>query len=151
MQLYDEFFKLIKALKHIEINYALIGGIAMAFHAHPRFTRDIDLLVMENEFEKTKNILNELGYFESAKPWTFKKANLTLHRFMKIEGENYLVVDILIGNEEKHKDIITNSLIEPYDGGHVHIARKEDIIWMKQCRDSEQDRVDIRKLQDDEN
>ncbi len=121
----------------------------MAFHDQPRFTKDIDMLVIPEDLEKIRKAFNDIECFESAKPWTFKNTKLTLHRFMKIEGEDYLTVDVLLGHEDKHKDIIRKALNEETEKGYVRFARKEDIIWMKKFRNSEQDQVDIRRLQND--
>ena len=147
MRLFDEFFSVIQELERQKIDYAVVGGIAMAFHDQPRFTRDIDILIQPKDCECVSTILQELGYSVSAKPWTLKKANLTLHRFLKIENADHLAIDILAGKDERHREIIRNGLREQSSAGIVRIARREDIIWMKQLRDSDQDRVDIRKLQ----
>jgi hypothetical protein len=45
MNVFEEFSRLIKALAEHEVKYALVGGVAMAFYAEPRFTRDVDLLI----------------------------------------------------------------------------------------------------------
>ncbi len=150
MQLYQEFFLIIQEFEKQKILYSVVGGIAMAFHNHPRFTRDIDFLISPDEIKKVKKILENLGYFESAPPWTFKKINLILNRFMKIEAHDYLVIDVLLGNEPRYQKIIESSLKEEWNQGVVKIATKEDLIWMKQLRNSDQDRVDIRKLSHDE-
>ncbi len=42
MNLYDEFFNIIHEFENHDITYAVVGGIALAFHDKPRFTRDID-------------------------------------------------------------------------------------------------------------
>jgi len=70
LNLYDEFFMIIRSFNLAGLKYVVIGGIAMAFHDTPRFTRDI--------------------------------------------------------------------------------ASKDDIVWLKRHRDSEQDRVDIKRLKNDE-
>ena len=45
---------------------------------------------------------------------------------------------------------MNKALNEKSEKGVVKIARKEDIIWMKKFRDSDQDQVDLKRLQDDE-
>jgi hypothetical protein len=149
MNLFDEFFWIVRELGKHNIAYSVVGGIAMAFHAEPRFTRDIDLLVARKEMRKVKRLLQRLGYFESSKPWRFENTRLTLHRFMKTEGEDHLVADILTGEEPRYREIIENSIEAEWADGFVRVARKEDIIWMKQQRGSDQDRVDIKRLKDD--
>jgi hypothetical protein len=41
MDLHDEFFSIIEAFEENDITYVVIGGIALAFHDKPRFTKDI--------------------------------------------------------------------------------------------------------------
>ena len=45
MDLHQELVQLIDALEAAGAEYALCGGLALAVHGHPRFTKDIDLLV----------------------------------------------------------------------------------------------------------
>lgn len=149
MNLFDEFFTIVENFEKMSIKYAVVGGIAMAFHDQPRFTKDIDILVLPKDLEKIAIIFEKIGYFESAAPWTFRSTNLTLHRFMKTEGEEFLVVDILVGNEERHKDVVKHSLVEKSEKCVVRIADKNDIIWMKKMRNSDQDKVDIKRLEND--
>jgi hypothetical protein len=149
MNLYDEFFLIIRELRERRVSYSVIGGIAMAFHAEPRFTRDIDLLVHPDAMGDVKDALAKCGYFESSAPWTFKNTRMTLRRFMKTEGEDNLVVDVLASGEKRYKEILKNSIEQESTDGPVRIADKEDMVWMKQQRGSDQDRVDIERLRDD--
>lgn len=151
MNLFDEFSSIIKQFNRHGVSYAVIGGIAMAFHAEPRFTKDIDLLILPDKINEIGKFLEELGYFESAEPWTFRNSQLTLHRFMKIEGEDHLVVDILYGAETRCQEIVERAIVQDSSYGTVRIASRNDLIWLKQKRGSDQDQVDIRKLQNDQN
>lgn len=150
MHLFDEFHSIVREFRRHRIQYAVVGGIAMAFHGEPRFTRDIDVLIEPRDLGRATAILKSLRYSPSAPPWTFPKTNLTLHRFLKTEATDYLVIDILVGQEPRHHEIIKNCLREKSGEGTIRIARMEDIIWMKQFRDSEQDQVDIKRLQNDQ-
>ena len=131
MDLFDEFFTIIGNFEKTGLEYTVVGGIAMAFHDQPRFTKDIGILVLPEDIGKATSVFKKLGYFESVAPWTFKKTNLTLHRFMKTHDEDFLVVDLLVGNEERHKEIVKHSLMEKSEKGVVRIANKHDLIWMK--------------------
>ena len=150
MELYREFFSLIEALNREALEYSVVGGIALAFHSQPRFTRDIDLLCKLVDLESYRKILGELGYCELSKPWTFQNTNITLHRFGKKcseADEELLVVDLLIGNEDRHAEIIEKSITDESPAGRVRLARREDLIWMKQIRGSKQDEADIDNLE----
>ena len=46
ISLFKEFFAVIKGINDQKLRYAIIGGIAMAFPDKPRFTKDIDILLL---------------------------------------------------------------------------------------------------------
>lgn len=149
MNLYDEFFSIIKKLNESKIQYVVVGGIALSFHTQPRYTKDIDFLLLPEDIHNFKSILKNIGYTIEAYPWTFKNTNITLHRLTKIEGDDSLTIDLLVGNEEKHKAIIKNAVVEETEYGPTCIANREDLIWMKRLRNSKQDIADIEALEDD--
>jgi hypothetical protein len=132
------------------VRYALVGGVAMAFYTEPRFTRDIDLLVDSDDFEKARGILEKDGYFESASTCTFPEVAIELHRFLKVSGEeDEMVIDILVAKDEEVRSIIHNAVEAESEQGSVMLASRRDLIWLKKMRDSKQDQADIEKLEDD--
>ena len=151
MELYREFFAVIKAINKKDLDYTVVGGIALAFHSLPRFTRDIDILAKPVDLPTYEEIFGELGYHKLSKPWTFQNTNITLHRFskMSLEDDNeMIIVDLLLGNEQYHQKIIKNSIVDESAAGKVHLAQREDLIWMKKIRGSKQDEADIEKLKE---
>ena len=60
MDLYDEFFKVIKELNKKRVRYAVIGVVAMSFFNRSRFTKDIDLLTIPSQMEQIRSILASL-------------------------------------------------------------------------------------------
>jgi hypothetical protein len=151
MNVFEEFPKIISAFEDEDLRYALVGGVAMAFHDEPRFTKDIDILLIPEDIAKLEKILSKNGYVESTTPWTFKNVDMTLHRYLKIEEKEHLQLDVLTANEKRSKQIIKNALEAESEQGVVRVATKKDLIWMKKQRDSDQDKVDIKKLEDDKN
>ena len=150
MNVFHEFHKMVRRLQAEKIEYALIGGVAFAFYAEPRFTKDIDLLVREGELERVTDVLKREGYFKSSSPWTFKDSALTLHRFMKVEGPDEMIVDVLVAGDDRHEQVIANALeAESEKIGTVRVASRADLIWLKQNRNSKQDEADIERLQDE--
>ena len=116
----------------------------MAFYSEPRFTRDIDILVDSREFEKTKGILDQPGYFESSSPRTFPNVAIELHRFLKVgQEEDEMLIDILLAMNEEVRRITRNALAAESEEGRVMLANKRDLIWLKRRRDSKQDQADI--------
>ena len=93
MNSFDEFRLLTSDLEKANIRYALVGGVAMAFHDEPRFTEDIDIIVFTDDFIKFKDVIKTKGYFESTEPWSFQTIEITLHRFVKIVNEDHMIID----------------------------------------------------------
>lgn len=152
MNVFEEFKRLVLKLEKQGVRYALVGGVAMAFYTEPRFTRDIDLLVDSEDFEKTKGILEKDGYFESALPWTFPNVAIELHRFFKaLDEEDGMLIDILVAENEEVRSIIRNAVEAESEEGRVILANKRDLIRLKRMRDSKQDQADIERLEDDKN
>jgi len=56
---YEEFLELLN--KH-KVRYCIIGSYALSFHARPRYTKDIDILV-EASLENAQKILTVLDKF----------------------------------------------------------------------------------------
>lgn len=123
----------------------------MAFHDTPGFTKDIDILLAPEDMEELKKLLAEEGYFESTAPWTFDSVNITLHGFVKIEQKERMRLDVLTANEERSRQVLQNALEAESERGVIRVASKQDLIWMKQQRNFDQDRVDIKKLKEDKN
>lgn len=147
MNIFDEFSEIVAHLETNKINYALVGGVAVAFYAEPRFTQDIDLLLDPGHFEMVESLLNTSGYFESADPWTFQNTSLTLHRFLKVVDNEQMIIDILLAGNDALLRIIGDALEARSDYGLAHVAGKADLIWLKKQRNSLQDQADIERLE----
>jgi hypothetical protein len=62
--------RLVTDLTEHQIDYVIIGAVALIAYGYPRFTEDIDLIVNSNGLEKFHNELVGLGYapaFEGAR------------------------------------------------------------------------------------
>ncbi|MCP4665574.1 MAG: nucleotidyltransferase family protein [Deltaproteobacteria bacterium] len=150
MNVFEEFKRIVLELEEQKVRYVLVGGVAMAFYSEPRFTRDIDLLVDSDDFDKAKAILEKDGYFESASPWTFRNVAIELRRFLKVASpEDEMLIDILISKSEEVRRIIQNAIEAESEEGKVMLANKKDLIWLKRSRGSKQDLADIERLEDD--
>ncbi|MDD5092443.1 MAG: nucleotidyl transferase AbiEii/AbiGii toxin family protein, partial [Candidatus Wallbacteria bacterium] len=110
MNLYDEFSFVVEALQDGNIRFAVVGGVALAFYDQPRFTRDIDFLMHSGDAAKVTEIMKKLGYFESAEAWDFQKVAVTLRRFVKTAGDDFMSVDILVGRSHRLHAIINDAV-----------------------------------------
>jgi hypothetical protein len=122
----------------------------MVFHDQARFTKDIDLLTDEKDLAAFERILKEQGYQPSDSTISFK-SGLDLKRFWKVEDDDEMIIDVLMGTTPRHKQIIENALEAHSKGtGVVRVATKDDLIWLKSQRNSALDRADIEHLERDE-
>lgn len=149
LSLYDEFFGLCGRFGKRGLPYAVIGGIAMALYGKPRFTKDIDLLVPFEAIERVRKIMQDAGYDETAQPWRFKNSGLVLHRFMKVQGAQSVLVDVLAADDPTRLAMIDRAESMPWEGGAVRVVTRPDLVTLKGARASDQDMVDIKGISDD--
>ncbi len=57
-----DFKEFIQSLNENDVRYLVVGGYAVAYHGHPRYTKDIDLWIWLNE-ENAQNVVNALIQF----------------------------------------------------------------------------------------
>lgn len=150
MNVFEEFLRIVAFLRDAQVDYALIGGVAMAFHAEPRFTRDIDVLIRADDLERVSDLLIQAGYFASTRPWAFTNSHLTLHRFLKAQGSDSMLVDILVAGDDQCEAVIRDAMVaESPKTGPVRVADKDGLIFLKRKRNSKQDQADIERLTDE--
>ena len=66
----QDFREFIELLNENEVRYLVVGGYAVAFHGHPRYTKDLDLwigLSPENA-NKILDALKKFGFGSLGKP-----------------------------------------------------------------------------------
>ena len=86
----------IALLNHHNVQYIVIGGYALAFHGHPRYTKDIDIWIDAKE-DNAKRVLDALRDFG------FGSVNLDIQDF--ISEENI----IQLGYPPNRIDILTSA------------------------------------------
>ncbi len=58
----QDFKEFIQSLNDNQVHYLIVGGYAVAFHGHPRYTKDIDIWI-EVEKENASRIIRALDQF----------------------------------------------------------------------------------------
>jgi Nucleotidyl transferase AbiEii toxin, Type IV TA system len=147
IDLFDEFQKLVSALEHQSVDYALCGGLALAVHGSPRATIDIDLLILSESLDQAIEIARELGYTIRGKDLSFADGAIEIRRISKVDSESgdLLSIDFLL---------VTHGILPVWQsrtkahwaGGNLSVVSRAGLIQMKQMRGSGQDLDDIEKL-----
>lgn len=146
--------KVIKSLNQYQVQYALVGGYAVALHGAVRGTVDIDFVIALNQraYRQTEKALNSIG-LKSKLPvsadevFNFREEyiqnrNLTAWSFNN--PENPLeIVDIIITEDVKR----IKSVIKTFKGTKIKIAAIDDLINMKKKSGRKQDIEDVNALE----
>lgn len=155
MNLQEEFLGLIDALNRDGVEYGVCGGIALAIHGYPRFTKDIDVLIRPEDLDRVFAVASERGFVLAANPLRFDigtpKAR-EVRRISKIEGEDVMTLDLLLASGIVREAWDDREAFE-WQGRIVKAVSAQALIRMKRIAGRDQDLLDVRKLEggDDEN
>ena len=148
LDLVDELCALVRALDAEGVEFAVCGGLAVAVHARPRATVDVDLLVPLEQIGGAREIAQRLGYRLDAGALVLRKGVIEIHRLSKPDPESgdLLSLDLLL---------VTPALASVWEGreriewehGTLPVVSRTGLIAMKRLRASGQDLDDIRALE----
>ena len=144
MDLASELKAVVSALASHGIDYALVGGLAVAVWGAPRATKDIDLLILPEGLASAKAALRAIGYTLEAGLMDFSDG-MTMARVSKVRDGDLMTVDLLLVNrnlQEAFEGRVTRML---GDVPLVVISR-EGLLQMKLTAGRPQDQMDVIKL-----
>lgn len=152
LNLFDECRSVVAALSAAGVPYAICGGLAMAVHAQPRATIDIDLLAPPDAIPALTAALAPLGFTRRERePTTLAGGAVTMHRLTKIApgDPDVLVLDVI----EARSGVVERAWMTvseaDWEGQRVMVVSRTGLIDLKRLRNSAQDRVDISRLEGD--
>lgn len=151
LDLVDEFRTLLDGLARAEVECAVCGALAMAIHAKPRATVDVDLLVPREHLESAKRVARNLGYRIEAGPILLSGDRVEIHRLSKPDPEtgDLLSLDLLVVTPALAGAWETRERVE-WVHGSVPVVSRSGLATMKRLRGSGQDLDDIRLLEDED-
>jgi hypothetical protein len=117
MSLTDALIRISIELEENQIEFALIGGLALAAHGVVRATIDIDFLVHGNQKKKVKEIFLNMQY---------RVANET-ENVLQVAGEAQ--VDMIFANRPLSQDMLKSA--DKISGFPCPVVKAEDIIGLK--------------------
>ncbi|MFQ6070464.1 MAG: DUF6036 family nucleotidyltransferase [Candidatus Aminicenantales bacterium] len=145
MKVEKDYEELLKLLNKHKVRYCIIGAYALAFHAKPRYTKDIDIFI-EPSAENSKRMvraLNDFG-FKSLKlsPEDFSKAGKIIQL-----GYEPLRVDIFTSIKGvKFDQAWKNRVIGNYGSAEVFFLGIDELIKTKRLSSRPQDKIDLTLL-----
>lgn len=148
MKLQKDIREFVELLLSRRVEFLLVGGYALAFHGAPRFTEDIDFLVMVSAENagKLAALLGEFGFGE-----------------LGIVAEDFLVPDqvIQLGRAPNRIDLLTGisgvswqqawetRISANFDGLEIPVIGKDALEANKVATGRPQDLADVARLRKD--
>ena len=143
MNLESELREVVRLFNKAKIDYALCGGMAVAVHGYPRFTKDIDLLVSDACLERAKEVAKSVGFLDESARVPFPDAYL--HRLLKINGADYRMLDLIVPNRLDTKAWQQRQWFD-WNELPICVVSVEGLVEMKRAAGRAQDKLDIRNL-----
>ncbi len=145
MILNKDFREFIELLNKNDVMYLIVGGYALAFHGHPRYTKDIDIwiLIDKKNAECIVQVLKDFGF-----------ASLGLI------PDDFLLPEYIIqlGNPPNRIDLLTSidgvnflecfqsKLVADIEGLKINFINIENLKKNKRASGRHQDLADLEKL-----
>ena len=150
LDLLEEFRALVQALETGGVEFAVCGGLAVAIHAQPRATLDVDLLLPVDQVDGAKQIAGALGYRIDAGLLVVRKGVVEIHRLSKPDPEtgDLLSLDLLVVTPALSSVWETRERVA-WEHGTLPVVSRSGLVAMKRLRESGQDLDDIRALEED--
>ncbi len=146
MELSNDFKEFIELLNVNKVKYLVVGGYAVGFHGHPRYTKDIDLWVLM----KSNNASNII---KSVKEFGFESLGLKEEDFLNSDNiiqlgfpPNRIVLLTEIAGVE-FESCYSNKLTIEFEGVTIPFISLNDLIKNKQSSGRLQDLADAEKLE----
>jgi hypothetical protein len=145
--LYDELRSILEALDRAGIDYALVGALAVAVWGAPRATKDIDLLVRQEDVPRAIVAARALGFTLEGLPFEFKDGT-QVQRINKVDDAgNLMTLDLTI--VDKNLETVWESRLRlPFEKTNVCVVSREALIGMKARAARPQDIADIQNLKE---
>jgi hypothetical protein len=145
MVLNQDFKEFLQSLNDNNVRYLVIGGYAMAFHGHPRYTKDLDIWIDLDQSNATKIVqaLRDFGFASlNLEPTDFLEPDTTIQL-----GYPPSRIDLLIGLAgAAFDDCFLQRNVETVDGIKINIIDRMNLLRLKREAGRPQDLADIANL-----
>jgi hypothetical protein len=148
MNLKDELLLITETLHSTGIPYALCGGMAVIIHGYPRLTKDIDLLIREEDLAPAREVLRLAGYTLESGVLVFDAGEPTerrVFRMIKVEGEDYLTLDLVMVSAFL-EDVWNGRERHEAEGRLLDVVSLQGLVKMKRAAGRPQDLADLSQL-----
>ena len=140
-----DFVELLRLFNKHRVRYCIVGAYAVAFHARPRYTKDLDILV-------EPSITNGARIVKALKAFGFGSLKLTAGdfvrpgRFIQL-GYEPLRVDLLTSFEGfTFEQVWRHRAVGRYGNVRTFFIGRDELIRNKELSGRHQDQADLERL-----
>ncbi len=147
MNTQPDFEELLRLLEKHNVDYMIVGGYAVAFHGHPRFTKDIDVFfdATDSNIESIQKALCEFGFSLSDVPEDLFRDPGNILTF----GAEPVRVDIINDIDGvSYAGAKVNRVRGRYGAVDVYFIGRDELIRNKQSTSRLKDKADAEELMD---
>ena len=148
VNLYDELVAIVRALERAKINYAVCGGMAMAVHGLPRFTKDIDLLIQREDLNDILELVRKKGFILDGGILPMgagEKVERDIFRVSKVIEKELVTLDLLLVNPPLRQAFESREYFE-FLGHRMQVVSPAGLYVMKSIAGRPQDILDLKRL-----
>jgi len=141
----DDFLELLKALAGRGAEFVIVGGYALAFHGHPRYTGDLDIWIRPSpeNAERVLQALSDFGFGSLG----LSAADLLSGKVVQL-GRAPVRVDFLTELDGvSAAELWTGRASGTYGGLPVFFISRESLLRNKKAVGRPQDLLDVETLQ----
>jgi predicted nucleotidyltransferase len=150
---------ILRELVEAEVDFFLIGGVAVGYHGHIRATKDVDIVPSPDSgnLKRLAGVLRSLeAQVEGAEDFTAGEVPDPLDpAALELEGNWVLStrlgrLDVLqwIGETPLWRDLSNRAVEDTVAGLPIKIVAYEDLVRLKEIADRPEDRLDLQRLRE---
>jgi hypothetical protein len=137
--------KLLVSLVRAEVNFIVVGGVAVALNGFVRTTEDVDILIERSE-DNVRRLLGALQSFGEG-----HARELGFDDFEEAEGAVRLIEDFpldmfTVMRGQTYQDLINRSHHSTIGDANINFLGAEALIELKEPSDREKDQIDVAAL-----
>ena len=137
---------LVRWLQDTQTSGTVIGGVAASILGRPRFTRDIDVVVIVEEEEWAEFLSSGSSFgFQPRRSDALEFARKTRVLWVRHE-QSGIDVDVSFGSLPFEKELIARAVLMDVGGARAPLPTVEDLIILKAVAHRSRDLVDIESL-----
>lgn len=148
IDLYTEFYAMTDALSAANVPYAVCGGVAVAIHGYPRFTRDIDLLILPEDERRVLDVAAQRQFHFEGGRLPMGEGDVCDWEIVcvsKIVGRDLLALDLLLVGPSI-QSVWDSRGTAAFNGRQIPVVSREGLKRLKLMAGRKQDLLDLEQL-----